>query len=87
MKLVGQFFADLSFDSRKRAQRTAERLEALAVDWNLDGREYSGTIATEVVQRDDGSWTVKIDYLSAPGGKWRPITVFEDGNEGEEWKG
>jgi len=71
--LVEQFFADLSFDSRKSAEGMAERLEAFAVDANLEGREYSGTIATKVVQRDDGDWTVEISYLSQAGRKWRSI--------------
>ena len=66
----------------------AERLEAFAVDWNLDGREYSGTIATEVVQKDNGDWTVKIYFLPQGGRKWWPVSVYEDeDNEGEEWKG
>jgi hypothetical protein len=85
--LVEEFFADLSFDSRKSAEKMAERLEAFAVDANLEGRPYSGTIATKVVQRDDGDWTVEISYLSQAGRKWRSISLHQDADsEGEEWK-
>lgn len=87
-ELVEQFFADLLFDSRKSAEAMAERLEAFAVDANLDeGRENSGAIATSVVQRDDGSWTVKIDYLRPTNGKWERISLLQDEDPpGEEWK-
>jgi hypothetical protein len=87
-ELIEHFFADLSFDSRKSAEAMAERLEAFAVDANLEeGRENSGAIATSVVQRDGGDWIVKIDYLRPTNGKWERISVDQDeDNEGEEWK-
>ena len=66
----------------------AERLEAFAVDANLEeGRENSGAIATSVVQRDGGDWMVKIDYLRPANGKWESISLLQDeDNEGEQWK-
>jgi hypothetical protein len=87
-ELVEQFFADLLFDSRKSAEAMAERLEAFAVDANLEeGRENSGAIATSVVQRAAGSWMVEINYLRPTNGKWERISVDQDDdNKGEEWK-
>ncbi len=87
-ELVEQFFADLLFTSRKSAEAMAERLEAFAVDANLEeGRENSGAIATSVVQRDGGDWIVKIDYLRPTNGKWESISVDQDeDNQGEQWK-
>jgi hypothetical protein len=85
--LILLYFADLSFPSRRRAEAVAERIEAFAIESSLAGRQYSGTVSTGVGRLADGSWTVKIDYLSAPGGKWHSITVLDDGSEGEEWKG
>jgi hypothetical protein len=87
-ELVEQFFADLLFDSRKRAEAMAERLEAFAVDANLEeDRDNSGAIATSVVQRDGGFWTVKINYLRPTNGKWESISLLQDkDDEGEKWK-
>jgi hypothetical protein len=87
-ELVEHFFADLLFDSRKSAEGMAQRLEAFAVDANLEeGRENSGAIATSVVQRDGGFWTVKIDYLRPTNGKWECVSLLpNEDNEGEEWK-
>jgi hypothetical protein len=87
-ELVEQFFSDRLFASRQRAEAMAERLEAFAVDANLEeGRENSGAIAASVVQRNGGFWKVKIDYLRPTKGKWERVSLLQDDdNEGEEWK-
>jgi hypothetical protein len=87
-ELVEQFFSGRLFASRKSAEAMAERLEAFAVDANLEeGRENSGAIATSVVQRDGGAWMVEIHYLRPTNGKWERVSVDQvEDDEGEEWR-
>jgi hypothetical protein len=85
-ELVEQFFADLLFDSRKSAEEMAERLEAFAVDANLEeGRENSGAIATSVVQsgrrRLDGQ-----NRLSAPC-QWQVGVYITSSGQGQRRRG
>jgi hypothetical protein len=57
---IAEQIAETSYRSRKRAEGIAERFEAFVVQATLEGK-HVGTIATKVVPRNDGWWTIKID--------------------------
>ena len=58
------------FTSRKRAEAAAERLEAFAVDEQLQD-ERAPMVAADVVGHRPRLWAVEADYLQK-GGAWRP---------------
>jgi hypothetical protein len=73
--VIQLYFADCIFRSRKRAEGVARRIEDFAVECSLAGRADSGTASASAAQLIDGRWTVKIDYLGRPGGKWHSLSV------------
>lgn len=82
------YFTDMVFISRKKAEGIGERLEAFAADESLT--KGTGMIATSVVAREDGRFDLKIQRLTPTnqGNRWTEETVFDlgDDNEGEKWK-
>jgi hypothetical protein len=85
-----QFFAGMSFASRRQAEAVAQRLEEYAIELISEDDSGSGTVAVEVVQQPDGLWGLDINYLQEQGRPWRKLSIGgfsdNDDSEDEEWK-
>jgi hypothetical protein len=64
-----------SYRNRAVAEGIAERFEVFAVEAKLQVRPNTGTIATRLVQADDGYWSVLTDYLSPSAKRGWPIGI------------
>jgi hypothetical protein len=76
-----------SYRSRELAEAAAERLEAYAVEQQLEGSRVASVVSTEVVEYQTGFWRVKVNHLTRYG--WRVVAsdLWEDDeDEGEDWK-
>jgi hypothetical protein len=86
---IAQEVEHLAYRRREQAEAIAERFEAFAIEKQLEGRRADiGTIATRIEPTEDGYWTIKTDYLSPNGKRWRSQSVYDDDDEtdGENWK-
>ena len=64
-----------SYRNRAVAEGIAERFEVFAVEAKLQVRPNTGTIATGLVQADDGYRSVLTDYLSPSAKRGWPIGI------------
>jgi hypothetical protein len=64
-----------SYRNRAVAEGIAERFEVFAVEAKLQVRPNTGTIATRLVQADDGYRSVLTDYLSPSAKRGWPIGI------------
>jgi hypothetical protein len=80
LDLIGEEISDRYYETREEAEAVAERFEAFAIDAKLAGDPDAGTVAAEVVPKDDGCWTIKAHYLSPNGKTWKSSSVIDDWN-------
>ena len=88
---MADFVEVCPFTSRKRAATAAERLEAFAVEAQLQD-ERAPMVAADVVGHRPRVWAVEADYVNN-GGDWRPCGPRErdrndtgDGEGDGEWQ-
>ena len=79
-----------SYPTRSLAFAAAERFEAYAIEEKLKSNPDVGTIATSVVERSPGDWSVKASYLFKGGWKLIASDLWgdddDDQDESDRWK-
>jgi hypothetical protein len=71
-----------AYRSRQVAEAIAERFEQFVIEKKLEGdRADIGTIATRIEPTGDGFWSIRTDYLSPNGKRWRSQSVNEDDDD------